>query len=125
MKRTAIFVDAGYLFAQGSVALAGIKQPRTLLVLDAANILAELKQFATTKTTGLQGLLRVYWYDGALGLRPTLEQEQLAQLDDVKVRLGFINSVGQQKRGRFADSHRYYRTSAAWRDMRRSLDVRR
>jgi hypothetical protein len=42
-------------------------------------------------------LLRIYWYDGAIASRPTLEQEQLAHLDDVKVRLGFINSAGQQK----------------------------
>jgi hypothetical protein len=39
MKRTVICVDAGYLFAQGSVALSGTKQPRTLLVLDAGNSL--------------------------------------------------------------------------------------
>ncbi len=29
MSRVAIFVDAGYLFAQGSVALTGITQPRS------------------------------------------------------------------------------------------------
>lgn len=96
MDRTAIFIDAGYLFAQGSVALAGTKQPRTLLVLDPAAVLAALTAFAESKVPG-HDLLRIYWYDGALGLRPTLEQEQLAHLDSVKVRLGFINSAGQQK----------------------------
>lgn len=35
MDRVATFVDAGYLFAQGSVALTGSKQPRSLLSLDA------------------------------------------------------------------------------------------
>ena len=33
MDRVAVFVDAGYLFAQGSVALAGQKLPRGRLVL--------------------------------------------------------------------------------------------
>jgi hypothetical protein len=96
MKRTVICVDAGYLFAQGSVALSGTKQPRTLLVLDAGKVFAELKAVAESRAPENR-LLRLYWYDGALGLRPTLEQEQLAHLDDIKVRLGFINSVGQQK----------------------------
>lgn len=96
MKRTAICVDAGYLFAQGSVALTGTKQSRNLLVLDPVVTFAELTQIAESKVPGHE-LLRVYWYDGALGLRPTIEQEQLASLDNVKVRLGFINSAGQQK----------------------------
>ena len=96
MKRAVICVDAGYLFAQGSVALTGIKQRRELLVLDSAKVLSELIQIATVKSSG-SNLLRIYWYDGALGSRLTLEQEQLAHLDNIKVRLGFINSVGQQK----------------------------
>jgi uncharacterized LabA/DUF88 family protein len=96
MKRTVICVDAGYLFAQGSVALAGTKLSRSVLALDPAIALEELMNFAKAKISG-HTLLRVYWYDGALGLRPTLEQEQLAHLDNVKVRLGLINSAGQQK----------------------------
>jgi uncharacterized LabA/DUF88 family protein len=96
MQRTAICVDAGYLFAQGSVALTGTKQSRNILVLDPRIALKELTQIAETKVPGCT-LLRVYWYDGALGLRPTVEQVQLANLDNVKVRLGFINSAGQQK----------------------------
>jgi uncharacterized LabA/DUF88 family protein len=96
MKRAVICVDAGYLFAQGSVALTGTKQRRELLVLDSTNALLELKKVAAAKADA-PDLLRVYWYDGALGSRLTIEQEQLAHLDDVKVRLGFINSVGQQK----------------------------
>lgn len=96
MKRVVICVDAGYLFAQGSVALTGTKQRRELLVLDSEKVLSELAQVVSTKAPG-SNLLRIYWYDGALGSRPTLEQEQLGHLDNVKVRLGFINSVGQQK----------------------------
>ncbi len=43
-------------------------------------------------------MLRIYWYDGALGYGgPTLDQEAIANSDNVKLRLGFINSQGQQK----------------------------
>ena len=41
-------------------------------------------------------LLRIYWYDGA-GSRPTTEHLVLANTDNVKLRLGSINSAGQQK----------------------------
>ena len=34
MHRTAVFVDAGYVFAQGSVLLTGTKQGREFLSLD-------------------------------------------------------------------------------------------
>jgi hypothetical protein len=55
-----------------------------------------LAQFAAARIPEFK-LLRIYWYDGSGGLRPTIEQEQLARLDNVKVRLGLINSAGQQK----------------------------
>lgn len=41
-------------------------------------------------------LLRIYWYDGAKN-GMTVEQLVLADMQDVKVRLGSINSAGQQK----------------------------
>jgi NYN domain len=96
MKRTVICVDAGYLFAQGSVALSGTKRPRSVLILDPPGIIDHLVKFAAARIPEFE-LLRIYWYDGASGLRPTIEQEQLAHLDNVKVRLGLINSAGQQK----------------------------
>lgn len=97
MDQCAVFVDAGYLFAQGSVAIAGSKKARSELLLDAATAIAELKAFACTKAPDCR-ILRVYWYDGAIGgFRPTSDQALVANLDDVKLRLGFINSHGQQK----------------------------
>lgn len=97
VDRVAIYVDAGYLFAQGSVALTGTKQPRSLLSLDDSAVLAELTGVATDKTGGIS-LLRIYWYDGAISYKgPTAEQARLAHLDNVKMRLGFVNSSGQQK----------------------------
>jgi hypothetical protein len=41
-------------------------------------------------------LLRVYWYDGT-STRPTPQHLTLAHLQNVKVRLGFVNSMGEQK----------------------------
>lgn len=98
MDRIAVFVDSGYLFAQGSAAIGnGAKHPRTDLRLDPQIALQCLKE-AADKCAPTCGLLRVYWYDGAIGgSRPTSEQALLAALDDVKLRLGFVNSHGQQK----------------------------
>ena len=97
MDRCAVFVDAGYLFAQGSVAIAGSKKPRSELLLDASAVIKELISLACAKAADCR-ILRVYWYDGAIGgSRPTSDQALVANLDDVKLRLGFINSYGQQK----------------------------
>lgn len=97
MTRVAVFVDAGYLFAQGSTCLTGSTKSRKDLRLNESEALAALKHVASTMSDGAQ-LLRIYWYDGADGYRgPTLEQISLADSNNVKVRLGFINSNGQQK----------------------------
>ena len=97
MDRCAVFVDAGYLFAQGSVAIAGSKKTRSELLLDAHTVIDELIALACTKASDCR-ILRVYWYDGAIGgSRPTSDQALVANLDDVKLRLGFINNYGQQK----------------------------
>lgn len=95
MKRHAIFVDAGYVFAQGSVSLSGSKTPRTQLKLDATEIIAQLTNLALAKSAGVP-LLRIYWYDGAWN-GPTIEHLALANTQDVKLRLGSINSAGEQK----------------------------
>ena len=95
MKRHAIFVDAGYVFAQGSVSLLGKNSNRTQLQLDEAEFVRQLRFLALNQSEGLQ-LLRVYWYDGARN-GPTLDHLALANMQDVKLRLGSINSVGEQK----------------------------
>ncbi len=97
MSSVAVFVDAGYLFAQGSVALTGAKKPRIALRLNETAALAELNAIAHAKSGNLP-LLRVYWYDGSrssTGL--TLEHSTLAHTDYIKLRLGVMNSMGQQK----------------------------
>lgn len=96
MSRVAIFVDAGYLFAQGSTALSGSKKPRKDVSLNETAIMAELIAASQAKCPA-SSLLRVYWYDGALGARPTLEQATLAHMDHIKLRLGFVSGSGMQK----------------------------
>ena len=74
MLQIAVFVDAGYLYAQGSVLLAGQKQPRSSIRLVVSHALS---QFARTaeQVAPTARLLRIYWYDGILrGGRLTAEQ---------------------------------------------------
>lgn len=94
MDRVAVFVDAGYLFAQGSVLLAGIKRPRGHLDLDTNGVLKFLEAFAQKQTS--LPLLRIYWYDGT-STGPTPAQLAIAYRPNVKMRLGFVNTAGEQK----------------------------
>ena len=96
MSRVAVFVDAGYFFAQGSTALTGAKQEQRHAILDRERLLTELRSLAFQKT-GHQNLLRIYWYDGVPRGGPTAQQQNMAEADDVKLRLGLINEYGQQK----------------------------
>jgi len=94
MDRVAVFVDAGYLFAQGSILVAGEKLTRSDLHLDHDKVLAGLSALATGITS--LPLLRIYWYDGT-AMGPTPQQLALAYKPSVKLRLGFVNQHGQQK----------------------------
>ena len=94
MDRTAVFIDAGYLFAAGSKLLTSERQKRGELKLDHDALLA-LIQRLTTELTQLP-LLRIYWYDGA-ATGPTPEQLALAYQPNIKLRLGSLNMNGQQK----------------------------
>lgn len=96
MLSIAVFVDAGYLFAQGSHALSGSNVPRSQLKLDSIAAVKELTGIAMDKGVDCR-LLRVYWYDGTASGRLSLDQSALANTDNVKLRLGQINSAGQQK----------------------------
>lgn len=94
MDRVAVFVDAGYLFAQGSVALSGKKLTRSSLAFDHDKTIVALADLGK-KLTGLP-LLRIYWYDGT-STGPTAQHLSLAHMSGVKVRLGFVNTYGEQK----------------------------
>jgi hypothetical protein len=94
MDRTAVFIDAGYLFAQGSVLLTGEKLPRGELLLDNSKVLEVFAALATSLSS--LPLLRIYWYDGT-AIGPTPQQLALAYKPNVKLRLGFVNQHGEQK----------------------------
>ena len=63
--------------------------------LNISALIGKLVVTAASKSNGAQ-LLRIYWYDGLLGARPSIEQGELARTDNVKVRLGTV-TAGQQK----------------------------
>lgn len=97
MFQIAVFVDAGYLYAQGSSLLSGHKQPRQAIQLSTQDALGAIRDMAKRVSPEAR-LLRIYWYDGLLrGGRPTGEQLALANSPLTKLRLGMVNGSGQQK----------------------------
>ena len=96
--RIAVFVDAGYLYAQGSIAITKAKKPkpREELNLDVQKFLAKLREL-TKELAPNKSLLRIYWYDGAVPGRLNESQVKLAMTDDIKLRLGRLHEDGQQK----------------------------
>ncbi|MEU1021150.1 NYN domain-containing protein [Streptomyces sp. NPDC005904] len=91
----AIFVDAGYLYAAAGRLAAGTEDRRSF-DLDAQGLIDALIDKARTIFADSR-LLRVYWYDGARHRIHTAEQQSIAELPDVKVRLGNLNANNQQK----------------------------
>jgi uncharacterized LabA/DUF88 family protein len=91
----AIFVDAGYLYAAGGRLVAGTEDRRAF-DLDAEGLIEALIDRARTVFADSR-LLRIYWYDGARRRIHTAEQQSIAELPDVKVRLGNLNANNQQK----------------------------
>jgi uncharacterized LabA/DUF88 family protein len=98
MDRVAVLVDAGYFFAAGSALVSGsVSQARAAIIFDEKAAVRELQTLAHSVAQN-SPLLRIYWYDGASRKTgPTAEHGRLAHCDNIKVRLGFINSAGQQK----------------------------
>ncbi|MCS0634418.1 NYN domain-containing protein [Streptomyces sp. LP05-1] len=91
----AIFVDAGYVHASAGLLVAGTEDRRSF-DLDTEGLIAALIDTARTIFADSR-LLRVYWYDGARRRIHTTEQQSVAALPDVKVRLGNLNANNQQK----------------------------
>ncbi|MFD4258966.1 NYN domain-containing protein [Streptomyces sp. NPDC058534] len=91
----AIFVDAGYLYAAAGRLVTGTEDRRAF-DLDAEGLIEALIDKARTIFADSR-LLRVYWYDGARRRIHTAEQQSIAELPDVKVRLGNLNANNQQK----------------------------
>jgi hypothetical protein len=91
----AVFVDAGYVYAAVGRLVAGTEDRRAF-ELDAEGFIEALIDRARTIFPDSR-LLRVYWYDGARRRIHTPEQQSIAELPDVKVRLGNLNANNQQK----------------------------
>lgn len=91
----AVFVDAGYVYAAAGRLVAGTEDRQTF-DLDAEGIIEAFIDKARSLFPDSR-LLRVYWYDGARRRIHTREQERIAELPDVKVRLGNLNASRQQK----------------------------
>lgn len=96
MDRFAIFVDAGYLFAEGGRALEGHVPKRSEIEIT-TNLAIETIRDKSAKLASGCSLLRIYWYDGASAQGPSAQQLSLAQSNDVKLRLGIVNNFGKQK----------------------------
>jgi hypothetical protein len=94
MNRIAVFVDAGYFYASASELLFGAPLRRGEIRLANAEFAQYLTQCA--ETIGGCPLLRIYWYDGT-NSGPTPAHLAMAYLDNVKLRLGFVNQSGEQK----------------------------
>lgn len=94
MDRFAVFVDAGYLYAEGGK-LCCYNPERKSIRLHSS----ETSKFLMNLAEEACGLppLRTYWYDGAKDGVPTKEQQLIAALPNVKLRLGRINSKNRQK----------------------------
>jgi uncharacterized LabA/DUF88 family protein len=95
MDRVAIFVDVGYLCTGGAAALEKRKCVRSEIRTDIEAVFRLLTQ-KNSSITGLP-LLRVYWYDGSIGGRLTTEQTLAARRNEIKLRLGIVNGLGEQK----------------------------
>ncbi|WP_046500381.1 NYN domain-containing protein [Streptomyces odonnellii] len=91
----AIFVDAGYVYAAAGLLVAGTEDRRAF-DLDAEGLIEAFIDKARIIFADSR-LLRVYWYDGARRRIHTPEQQSIAELPDVKVRLGNLNANNQQK----------------------------
>lgn len=93
-RRHAVLVDAGYLYASVGQLVLGTTSRRSFRIA-AEPLIGALIARAGRQVPG--ELLRMYWYDAARDRVPTVEQRQIAALPHVKVRLGNLNSAGQQK----------------------------
>lgn len=87
MDRCALFVDAGYLLADGAMAVHGTRHRETVS-WDFGGLLQLLGSLARERT-GMP-LLRCYWYEATVEGRRNPEHDALADLPGLKLRLGRI-----------------------------------
>jgi len=93
-RRHTVLVDVGYLYAASTELLLGTPN-RSESRVDAEGMIHALMRLAAAKLG--DDLLRVYWFDAARDRVPTIDQRVIAQMAQVKLRLGNLNLRGQQK----------------------------
>ena len=99
MDRFAIFVDAGYLLAEGGKLCLGVESRSS--AKDNYQIKCNY-DFLFKNLIDIAGkncnlpLLRIYWYDGAKDGIPDDEQKDISRMPNVKIRLGRMTSQGQK-----------------------------
>ncbi|WP_017595738.1 NYN domain-containing protein [Nocardiopsis potens] len=87
MDRCALFVDAGYLLADGAMAVHGTRN-RDSVSWDYAGLARLLEEVARDRT-GLP-LLRCYWYEATADGRRSQEQDGIADIPGIKFRAARI-----------------------------------
>ena len=118
MDRCALFVDAGYVLADGAMAAHGTRN-RESVSWDYAGVLQFLSNVARDRT-GLP-LLRCYWYEATVEGRRTREHDILADLPGVKLRLGRMRPGHRE--GVESEIHRDLTTLARHRAISEALVV--
>ena len=87
MDRCALFVDAGYLLADGAMAVHGTRN-RDSVAWDYSGLVQFLNEVARDRT-GLP-LLRCYWYEAIADDRRAQEQDSIADIPGIKFRAARI-----------------------------------
>jgi hypothetical protein len=85
VDRCALFVDAGYVLADGAMAVHGTRH-RESVSWDYAGLLQFFGSIARERTS--LPLLRCYWYEATAEGRRNAEHDTLADLPGLKLRLG-------------------------------------
>jgi uncharacterized LabA/DUF88 family protein len=107
VDRCALFVDAGYLLADGAMAAVGTRR-RDSVSWDYPGLLKLLTNLAEEET-GLP-LLRCYWYEATVEGRRTPEHDAMADLPSMKLRLSRMRPG--RREGVDAEIHRDLTTLA-------------
>ena len=87
MDRCALFVDAGYVLADGAMAVHGTRRAESVS-WDYEGLLQLLSSLARERS-GLP-VLRCYWYEATVDGRRTAEQDTLADVPGIKLRVAKI-----------------------------------
>ncbi len=87
MDRCALFVDAGYVLADGAMAVHGTRRGESVS-WDYEGLLGLLSSLARERS-GLP-LLRCYWYEATVDGRRTAEHDVLADVPGIKLRIAKI-----------------------------------